>query len=82
MEKQLALLSRALHDKPSATTYAALAAFATQNEKKEIGPRAALALGYYDLSNDKPDLALGWLRKAVDDKLLRVNTCNIGRRRQ
>src|ERR1019366_502991 len=33
--------------------------------------RAALALGYYDLSRDKPDLALDWLRKAVDDKLLR-----------
>ena len=36
-----------------------------------MGPRAALALGYYDLSRDKPDLALAWLRKAVDDKLLR-----------
>ena len=42
-----------------------------QNAKKELGARAALALGYYDLSRDKPDLALAWLRKAVDDKLLR-----------
>ena len=53
------------------TTYAALSAFATKNAKNELGPHAALALGYYDLSRDKPDLALGWLRKAVDDKLLR-----------
>ena len=70
-EKQLAQLSRALRDNGNATTYAALSAFATQNAKKELGPRAALALGYYDLSRDKPDLALAWLRKAVDDKLLR-----------
>lgn len=70
-EKQLAQLSRALRDHGSATTYAALAAFANQNAKKELGPRAALALGFYDLSREKPDLALGWLRKAVDDKLLR-----------
>ncbi len=71
VEKQLVQLSRALRDNGSATTYAALSAFATQNAKKEFGPRAALALAYYDLTRDKPDLALGWLRKAVDDKPLR-----------
>jgi hypothetical protein len=71
LEKQLAQLSRALRDNPNATTYAALAAFAARNAKNETGSRAALALGYYDLTNDKPDLALGWLRKAVGDKLLR-----------
>jgi soluble lytic murein transglycosylase len=71
LEKQLALLSRALRDHPNATAYAALAAFATRNAKNETGARAALALGYYDLSQEKPDLALGWLRKAVGDKLLR-----------
>jgi soluble lytic murein transglycosylase len=70
-EKQLAQLSRALRDNGSATTYGALSAFAAQNAKKELGPRAALALGYYDLSRDKPDLALAWLRRAVDDKPLR-----------
>jgi soluble lytic murein transglycosylase len=70
-EKELTLLSRALRDDGSATTYAALSAFATRNAKNELGPRAALALGYYDLSRDKADLALGWLRKAVDDKVLR-----------
>lgn len=71
LEKQLAQLSRALHDHPNATTYAALSAFSTRNAKNEIGPRAALALGYYDLTNNKPDLALGWMRKAVGEKLLR-----------
>ena len=69
--KQLAQLSRALRDQPNATTYAALSAFAARYAKNETGARAALALGYYDLARDKPDLALGWLRKAVGDKLLR-----------
>lgn len=71
LEKQLARLSRALHDDSNATTYAALSAFAARNAKNETGARAALALGYYDLTRDKPDLALGWLRKAVGEKLLR-----------
>jgi soluble lytic murein transglycosylase len=71
LEKQLAQLSRALRDQANATTYAALAAFAARNAKNETGARAALALGYYDLTRDKPDLALGWLRKAVGEKLLR-----------
>jgi soluble lytic murein transglycosylase len=71
LEKQLALLSRALHDRPNATTYSGLAAFAARSAKNETGSRAALALAYYDLSREKPDLALGWLRKAVGDKLLR-----------
>jgi soluble lytic murein transglycosylase len=71
LEKQLAQLSRALRDQPNATTYSALSAFASRNVKNETGARAALALGYYDLTRDKPDLALGWMRKAVDDKLLR-----------
>jgi soluble lytic murein transglycosylase len=71
LEKQLAQLSRALRDQPNATTYAALSAFSTRNAKNEIGARTALALGYYDLTRDKPDLALGWLRKAVGEKLLR-----------
>jgi soluble lytic murein transglycosylase len=71
LEKQLAQLSRALRDEPNATAYAALSAFAARNAKNETGARAALALGYYDLTRDKPDLALGWMRKAVGDKLLR-----------
>jgi len=60
-----------LRDQPNATTYAALAGFAARNAKNDTGARAALALGYYDLTQDKPDLALGWMRKAVGDKLLR-----------
>jgi soluble lytic murein transglycosylase len=71
LEKQLAKLARALRDDPNATTYAALSAFAARNAKNETGARAALALGYYDLTRDKPDLALGWLRKAVNEKVLR-----------
>ena len=70
-EKQLAQLARTLRDHPNATSYAVLAAYAAKNAKNELGSDAALALGYYDLMRDKPDLALGWLRKAVDDKELR-----------
>ena len=69
-ENQLAQLARPLRDSPNATYYSALSAFAAKNAKNEFGARAALALGYYDLSRDKPDLALGWLRKAVGEKLL------------
>src|SRR5579864_6411600 len=71
LEKQLAQLARALRDNPNATTYAALSAFASRNTKNETGARAALALGYYDLTREKPDLSLGWMRKAVGEKLLR-----------
>ena len=71
LEKQLEQLSRALRDSPNATTYAALSAYAARNAKNETGARAALALGYYDLMREKPDLALGWMRKAVGEKLLR-----------
>ena len=71
LEKQLAKLSHALRDQPNATTYAALTAFAARNAKNETGARAALALGYYDLNRERPDLALGWMRKAVGEKLLR-----------
>ena len=71
LEKQLAQLARALRDQPNATTYAALSGFAARNAKNEVGARAALALGYYDLTRDRPDLALGWMRKAVGEKLLR-----------
>lgn len=71
LEKQLAKVSRALRDHPNDTTYAALSAFATRNAKNETGARAALALGYYDLTREKPDLAIGWIRKAAGDKLLK-----------
>ncbi|HWF13631.1 MAG TPA: transglycosylase SLT domain-containing protein [Candidatus Acidoferrales bacterium] len=71
LEKQLTQLSRALRDQPNATAYSALSAFATRNAKNEIGARAALALGYYDINRDKPELASGWLHKASGEKMLR-----------
>jgi soluble lytic murein transglycosylase len=71
LEKQLAQLCRTLHDNPNETTYAALSAFAARNAINETGARAALALGYYDLMRDKLDLAMGWMHKAVAEKLLR-----------
>ena len=71
LEKQLAKLCHALRDSPNETAYAALSAFAARNAKNETGARAALALGYYDVTREKPDLALGWLRKAAGEKLLR-----------
>jgi len=70
-EKELTRLARTLRDNPNATSYAILAAYATKNAKNELGADAALALGYYDLTRDKPDLAMGWLRKATGDKDLR-----------
>lgn len=70
LEKQLAQLCRALRDSPNATAYAALSAFAARNARNESGARAALALGYYDLTRDRPDLALVWLRKAAGEILL------------
>ena len=71
LERQLTQLCHALRDNPNETTYSALSAFAVRNTKNEIGARAALALGYYDVNRDKPDLALSWLRKAAAEKLLR-----------
>jgi len=71
LERQLTQLCHALRDSPNETTYSALSAFAARNAKNETGARAALALGYYDLNREKPDLALGWMRKAVGEKLLR-----------
>jgi soluble lytic murein transglycosylase len=70
-ENQLAQFARALRDHPNATSYAVLSAFVAKNAKNELGWHAALALGYYDLTREKPELALGWLRKSVDDKELR-----------
>ncbi len=71
LEKQLTQLCHALRDNPDETTYSALSAFAARNAKNETGARAALALGYYDVNRDKPDLALSWMRKAATEKLLR-----------
>ena len=38
--------------------------------KMKLARARALALGYYDVNRDKPDLAMGWLRKAAGEKML------------
>jgi peptidoglycan lytic transglycosylase len=70
-EQELARLSRALRGPASENAYAALSAFAVRNSREEIGARAALALGYFELVKQRPELALAWLRRAVNEKLLR-----------
>jgi peptidoglycan lytic transglycosylase len=70
-ERALAKLARGLRDNPTAASYAALSAFANSDARNELGARAALALGYYDLTRGKTDLALSWFRRAADEKLLR-----------
>jgi len=64
-EKPLTQLARTLRDHPNATSYAVLSAYAVKNAKNELGADAALVLGTYDLTRDKPDLAMNWLRKAA-----------------
>ncbi|MGD0840411.1 MAG: transglycosylase SLT domain-containing protein [Candidatus Acidiferrales bacterium] len=68
--QQLATLSRALHDHPSAGNYAALSQFALKHKKDAFGARAALALGYYDLNNNHAADANTWLAKAAGDDVL------------
>jgi soluble lytic murein transglycosylase len=70
-ERELEKLARALRDNPTGGSYAALSAFARSNARNELGSRAALALGYYDLSRGKADLALNWLHRAANETLLR-----------
>jgi hypothetical protein len=62
-EQQLARMARALREKSDSASYVALSAFATQNAKNVFGPRAALALGYHDLTRHNLGSA-GWLRRA------------------
>jgi soluble lytic murein transglycosylase len=68
--QQLATLAHALHDEPSASAYDALSHFAQTHAHDVLGARAALALGYYDLSNNHADQANAWLAKAAADDLL------------
>ena len=70
-ERELARLSRALRGPASENAYAALSSFAAKNARDEFGARAALALGYFELVKQRPELALAWLRRAVNEKLLR-----------
>src|SRR5712691_2564014 len=66
--------SPALRDQGSAATYARLSEFANSNSESELGPRAALALGYYDFSKRRLQQAQQWLEKAQRDSLLRECT--------
>jgi soluble lytic murein transglycosylase len=68
--QQLASLAHELHDHPSATASDALARFAQKHAQDTFGARAALALAYYDLSNNHADEANTWLAKAAGDDVL------------
>jgi len=70
LEKQLALLARALRDLKSPAAYARLSGFAARQAKTEMGARAALALGYYDYNRNLLPQAQRWLDKAERDTIL------------
>ncbi len=69
-EQKLEELCRALHSTPSPTAYAQLSQFARVHAKDLSGKRAALALGYYDLSNGRAPEADSWFKKAEGDPVL------------
>jgi soluble lytic murein transglycosylase len=68
--QQLDALAHALHDHPSLANYDALSRFAQKHAKDVLGARAALALGYYDLNNNRAAQANVWLAKAAADSEL------------
>ena len=68
-QRELALLARDLHlGTPGASDK--LLAFATKNSPNVWSARAALALGYDDLSKGHAPQALSWFLKAKNDPLL------------
>jgi len=69
--KQLEALARELKQKNPGNSYAKLSAIASQKSSGVTGMRAALALGYYDLSKNRDAEALKWLEPAQNDPLLR-----------
>jgi soluble lytic murein transglycosylase len=68
--EQLSTLAHALHDHPSPANYDALSHFAQKHAQDALGAHAALALGYYDLNNDRAADANTWLAKAASDDVL------------
>jgi soluble lytic murein transglycosylase len=70
-EKQLEQLSRALKQKNPAQAYSKLSIFALQKSSGVLGPRAALALGYYDYTRTHYPDATKWFDRAKADLLLR-----------
>ena len=69
--KRLETLSRQLRQKNPGTSYSQLSAIANQQSSGILGMRAALALGYYDLSKNHYAESVKWLEPAQNDPLLR-----------
>src|SRR3984957_9275263 len=70
-DKRLETLARQLKQKNPGASYAQLSTFAKQKSNGILGMRAALALGYYDLSKNRYAEAVRWLEPAQNDPLLR-----------
>lgn len=70
-DQRLQTLARALKQKNVGTSYTQLSAFANQKSNGVLSMRAALALGYYDLSKNRYAEAVRWLEPAQNDPLLR-----------
>jgi soluble lytic murein transglycosylase len=71
LAKRVETLSRQLKQKNPGTAYAQLSAIASQKSSGALGMRAALAVGYYDLSKNRYADALKWLEPAQNDPLLK-----------
>jgi soluble lytic murein transglycosylase len=69
--KRLETLARQLKQKNPGTSYAQLSVIASQKSSGVVATRAALALGYYDLSKNHYAEAVKWLEPAQNDPLLR-----------
>jgi len=71
LAKRVETLSRQLKQKNPGTAYVQLSAIASQKSSGILGMRAALALGYYDLSKNRYADAVKWLEPAQNDPLLK-----------
>src|SRR3984957_473574 len=71
LAKRVETLSRQLKQKNPGNAYAQLRAIANQKSSGVLGMRAALALGYYDLSKNRYADAVKWLEPAQNDPLLK-----------
>ena len=71
LAKRVETLSRQLKQKNPGIAYAQLSAIANQKSSLVLGMRAALALGYYDLSKNRYADAVKWLEPAQNDPLLK-----------
>src|SRR5271156_6173332 len=69
--KRLETLARALKQKNPGSAYSQLGIIANQKSSGILGARAALALGYYDLTKNRYAEAVKWLEPAENDPLLR-----------